>query len=146
MTNQILLNGCALLDKDVATTLELPWAVRTYTADLWASRTYTPPDPGDLEGFDPADLLLVVDKTIKALDGASDVEIVLSAADEVATEVMDRLNRPWPEMPVEAIHTVARWFTPRSRMVLEIKLVDGDLSWCYDGERVCAIGGLGALT
>lgn len=122
--------GCTLLDGDVTNTLELPWAVCTQDSVLWGSRTYTPPDPAALGEFDPADLLLVVDKNIKVLDGESDIEVVLSAADEVATEIMDRLHRPWPEVP-------------RTGTVLEVGLADGDLVWASGGRTVCRLGFLG---
>lgn len=125
-------SGCALLDKDVSTTLELPWALRTQTVELWTSRTYTPPSPAELDEFDPADFLLIVDKNIKAIDAGSDIEIIRDAADAIATEIMDRLNRPWPEIPAGGA-------------VLEISLLDGDLVWATAGQKICRLGDLGAL-
>lgn len=122
--------GCTLLDEDVRITLELPWAICTQDAVVWSSRTYTPADPAELGEFDPADLLLVVDKNITVLDGGSDIEIVLNAADAVATEIMDRLNRPWPEIP-------------GTRTMLAVGLIDGDLVWASGGRTVCWLGFLG---
>lgn len=125
--------GCKLLDDDISATLELSWAIGYQTAILWSSRSYTPPDPAELAEFDPADLLLVVDKNIKVVDDGTDAEIVRSVADDVATEIMDRLSRPWPEV------------FGRPGVVLEIGLVDGSLAWCSDGVPVCRLGDLGTL-
>ncbi|MGH3972730.1 MAG: hypothetical protein ACRDS9_05325, partial [Pseudonocardiaceae bacterium] len=119
MTKRLIQNGCALLDQDVRTAIELSWAVRTRDSSLWTSDTYSPVDPAELEEFDPAAVLLVVEKNITALDGQSGIEILLSAADALATEVMDRLNRPWPEVPGVG--------------VLEISLVADDLVWASRG-------------
>ncbi|WP_328530177.1 hypothetical protein OG984_03045 [Nocardioides sp. NBC_00368] len=131
MTKRLIQNGCALLDQDVRTAIELSWAVRTRDSSLWTSDTYSPVDPAELEEFDPAAVLLVVEKNITALDGQSGIEILLSAADALATEVMDRLNRPWPEVPGVG--------------VLEISLVADDLVWASRGRAVCRFGGLRTL-
>lgn len=126
-------SGCALLDEDLRTALELSWAIRTYTANLWTSRIYSPVDPAELVEFDTAAVLLVVEKNITALDGRSSTEVLISAADALATEIMDRLNRPWPEVP------------GRPGVLLQIRLVDGALVWCHAGETVCRLGDLGAM-
>jgi len=123
-------SGCALLDDDVSTTLELSWAICHQACVLWSSRAYRPPDPAELGEFDPVDLLVVIDKNITVLDGGSDAEIVLNAADELATVIMDRLNRPWPEVP-------------GTGAVLEISLIDGELGWASGGRRLCRLGDLG---
>lgn len=126
--------GCALLDDDVQTALELSWALRTSSANLWTSRTYSPVDPAEVEEFDPAAVLLVVEKNITAIDGERDTEVVLSAGDALATEIMDRLNRPRPEIP-------------GTGAVLELSLIGGEPGWASRGRRFCQLGDLGqALT
>ncbi|MGH3998128.1 MAG: hypothetical protein ACRDTJ_11770 [Pseudonocardiaceae bacterium] len=124
-------SGCSRLDRDISTALELSWAIRSHTAVLWSSRSYTPPDPAELAEFDPAELLLVVDKNIKVLDGDTDAEVLLDAADEVATQVVDQLNRPWPEVD--------------HGRVLQIRLVAGDLVWTWHDRTVFRLGDLRTL-
>ena len=126
-------SGCALLDKDVSTTLGLPWALRIQNIDLWTSSTYSPPERADVDGFDPAEILLIVDNNIKALAGRSAADILLDATDALATEIMDRLNRPWPEL------------ADRPGTVLEIIVIDGDLVWCSDGQPMSRLGDLGSM-
>lgn len=126
-------SGCERLNKDVSTVLELSWALRIQGIDLWTSNTYAPRDRADLEGFDPAEVILIVDNNVKTLGGESAADILLDATDALATEIMDRLNRPWPEL------------ADRPGTVLEINVIDGDLVWCSDGKPVSQLGDLGKL-
>lgn len=124
--------GCALLHEDVSTVLELSWGLGYRDGPLWVSEPFTPLEKDALDDFDSSDLLLVVDNNIKVLDAGTDAEIVRSAADELATEIMDRLNRPWPAAPGRS-------------GVLEIGLIDDEIFWLHDGEKVCRLGELGTL-
>lgn len=73
-----------------------------------------------------------MDKNIKVLDDGTDAEIVFDAADDVATEIIDRPNRAWPE-------------TPGVGGALESRLLDDALVWCHHEEMVCKFGDLGTL-
>lgn len=121
---------CELLARDVATTLDLPWAIRDLDGAIWSSAER--PDGLDyLDRFDPDEAVVIVDGSVKVLDGDTLDEIVTDAADEIATKIMDRLNRPWPETAAGA--------------VLEINLVDGEVIWTADDQRVCRLGDLHKL-
>ena len=119
---------CELLARDVATTLELPWAIRDLDGAIWS--TPERPDGLDyLDRFDPDEAVVIVDGSVKVLDGGTPDEIVTDAADEIATKIMDQLNRPWPET--------------LGGQVLQVGLVDGEIWWTARyGERVCQLGDL----
>lgn len=131
-----IVDRCALLDEDISTVLELSWALCSHAGVVWSSRTYTPPDPADLAEFDlakfdPGALLLVVDQNIMVIEGDTDTELMLDAADEVATQIMDQLNQPWPEVI--------------PGQVLQIRMADGDLVWTWHDRTVCRLGDLRTL-
>lgn len=123
-------DGCVLLDRDVSATIELPWAILAEAKELWASRTYIS-GRADLDDFDIADLLLVVDHNVSVLDGSTPEEILVAAGDALATEVMDRLNKPWPVL------------FDRPGEVLEIALLDGEVLWCSGTRPARPLGSLG---
>lgn len=120
---------CELLARDVATTLDLPWAIRDLDGAIW-STTERPDGLDYLDRFDPDEAVVIVDGSVKVLDGDTLDAIVTDAADEIATKIMDELNRPWPQA---------------GGAVLQVALVDGDIVWSHHGERVCRLGELGTL-
>lgn len=120
---------CELLARDVATALDIHWAIRDLDGTIWS----TPVRPDGMEyidSFDPDEALVICGGSIKVLDGDTPDEIVTDAADEIATVIMDELNRPWPELP--------GW------VVLQVALVDGEIVWRHKTRVVCRLGDLTA--
>lgn len=126
-------SGCERLHQDVSTSAEVSWALVTGATPLWQSPAYVPPAPGSLEEFDAGSVLLVVDDNITALDGGSPEGLLMEAADELSTAIMDRLNRPWPEL-AEPVG-----------VVLQVGLIDGVVGWYSGGDCACGLGDLGTL-
>lgn len=120
---------CERLARDVVTTLDFPWAIRDLDGAIWS----TPVRPGGLDyldGFDEDEALVITDGRVNVIGGGTTAELVTAAADEIATHIMDELNRPWPELP--------------GARVLQVAQVEGDIVWRHKTRVVCRLGDLAA--
>lgn len=91
-----------LLDDDIRESgLDLGWAiVRTPSTAVWKSADDFEPDPETLRDFEDDELVLAVDRNVRVLTEEDPALLLAEVADALAEEIMDRLNRPWPELQV----------------------------------------------
>lgn len=99
-------DNLTLLDRDVGSAaveaggVHLQWGVfHAPGVPLWRSDIFFEPDTESIQGFEDGEVVLAIDRNVRALSESDPTTtLLIEVAEALAEEVMDRLNRPWPEL------------------------------------------------